>query len=178
MAALVRFDPEMLEVRLPEPHPCPWDPLMRIGLVAEEAMTRYWGPGALTDLVDDMLLASGTSPAMARLLKSPMRARNEEDGSLAQTSLLPLSDMRRAVMGSVVNVLAHQLPDNEEKLASMIRDGHDELAARLVAEGIRGAHKSISDYLRRALEVTTSLTQMLETREGRVAKTKRPARRK
>ncbi|MBX3303347.1 MAG: hypothetical protein KF693_14125 [Nitrospira sp.] len=164
VAALVRFDFEVLELRLPEPHPCPWDPLMRIGLVVEEAVTRHWGAGALADIVDDMLATTGVSPALARLLKAQQYAHGHERADRAEPSLLPLQDMRRAIFGSVVNLMANKLPDDEEKLASLLKGGHDELASNVISEGIRGGEKAIGDYLQRALKNTASFTESLKTR--------------
>lgn len=167
VAALVRFDFEMLELRLPEPHPCPWDPLMRIGLVAEDAVTRYWGFGALADIVDDMLTTTGVAPTMMRLLKAQQYAQGEEKDKRSEPSLLPLQDMRRAILGSVVNLLADTLPEDEEKLAGLMRGGHDDLAFKLISEGIRGAEKTIDEYLQRALKNTTSLTELLRGKNTR-----------
>lgn len=164
VATLVRFDPEMLEWRLPEPHPCPWDPLIRIGLIAEEAVTRYWGPGALADVVDDMLTTTKGSPTLTRLLKAQQRAYGEGD-KRSDPSLLPLHDLRRAILGSVVNVIADKLPADEERLADLMRGGHDDLAAKLIAEGIRGAEKSIDDYLSRAVKNTVSLANALKAKK-------------
>jgi hypothetical protein len=167
VAALVRFDFEVLELRLPEPHPCPWDPLIRIGLVVEEAVTRYWGSGALADIVDDMLTTTGIAPTMTRLLKAQQYAQGEEKGKREEPSLLPLQDMRRAILGSAVNLLADKLPEDEEKLADLMRGGHDDLAFKLISEGIRGAEKAIGDYLQRALKNTMSLTEMLKGKNTR-----------
>ena len=163
VATLVRFDPEMLEARLPEPHPCPWDPLIRIGLIAEEALTRYWGPGALADVVDDMLSTTKGSPTLTRLLKAQQHAFGEGD-KRSEPSLLPLHDLRRAILGSVVNVIAAKLPADEEKLADLMRGGHDDLAASSIAEGISGAEKSIADYLSRAVKNTVGLANALKAK--------------
>ena len=73
--------------------------------------------------------------------------------------------MRRAILGSVVNVLADKLPEHEEKLAGMMRAGHDEFAPRLIAEGIRGAEKSINDYLQAALKNSTALVKAVKNRK-------------
>lgn len=168
VAALARFDFEMLELQLPEPHPCPWDPLIRIGLVAEGAVTRYWGSGALADIVDDMLATTGAAPAMMRLLKAQQYAQGEGRDKRSEPFLLPLQDMRRAILGSVVNLLAHKLPEDEEKLASLMRGGHDDTASELIVEGIHGAEKAIGDYLQRALKNTMTLTEMLKIKNPKV----------
>ncbi|HUP44808.1 MAG TPA: hypothetical protein VM779_04760, partial [Thermoanaerobaculia bacterium] len=127
IATLIRFDFEMLELQLPKPHPCPWDPLIEIGLVAEEALARYFGPGALADVVEDVLAAADASPAMRGLLKAQQYTADEPDRR-REASLLPLQDMRRVIFGSLVNVVAHQFPEDEKQLASMLKKGHDDLA--------------------------------------------------
>lgn len=159
-AALVRFDFEMAELQLPEPHPCPWDPLIRIGLIAEEAVTRYWGPGALAEIVDEMLTTTEAAPALTPLLKAQQNTRHGEKDK--NSNLLPLQDMRRAILGSVVNSIARTLPGDEEKLARLLKDEHEQLARKLVVEGIQGAQQTISDYLQRALKHTTSLVKAME----------------
>lgn len=159
-AFIVRFDFEMLELRLPEPHPCPWDPLIRIGLIAEEALGRYWGPGALADTVGDMLAAAGGSPALMQVMKA-QRYPNEERDTAAAPSLLPLQDIRRAIFGSLVNLLAHRLPVNEKELASMMKKGNEETAAADIAEAVRAAEPAIAEYLDRAMRNTTAQAKSL-----------------
>jgi hypothetical protein len=162
---LVRFDFEMAELQLPEPHPCPWDPLINIGRLAEDAVTRHWGPGALADVVDEMLTSSDASPTLTRLLQAQQFTRGDEKEARREPSLLPLQDMRRAILGSVVNLIAHKLPEDEEKLAGLIKQGHDQLAREVIAEGIRGAEQSMGDYLQRALKHTSALVETVRARK-------------
>lgn len=164
-AALVRFDFEIAELQLPEPHPCPWDPLIRIGLVAEEAVTRHWGPGALSEIVDEIVGATDINPTLARLLKAQQYAQNDHQENPVQPSLLPLHDMRRAILGSLVNLLAHKLPADEEKLADLLKEEHDEFTRDLVLEGISGAEQAINDYLQCALKQTTTLAKAIQARK-------------
>jgi hypothetical protein len=164
-AALVRFDFEMAELQLPEPHPCPWDPLINIGRLAEDAVTRHWGPGALAEVVDEMLTSSDASPTLTRLLQAQQFTRGDEKEARREPSLLPLQDMRRAILGSVVNLIAHKLPEDEEKLAGLIKQGHDQLAREVIAEGIRGAEQSMGDYLQRALKHTSALVETVRARK-------------
>lgn len=162
-AALLRFDYEVLELQLPEPHPCPWDLLIRIGTIVEEAARRYWGPGAAAEIVEEMLLATDAAPTLTRILKAQQYAQGEEKET-REPSLLPLQDMRRAILGSVVNLLAQNLPENEEKLTEIMRK-HDDLSAKLLAEGISGAEKSINDYLQAALRNMTTFNKALKERK-------------
>ncbi|HET9220018.1 MAG TPA: hypothetical protein VFR18_23770 [Terriglobia bacterium] len=167
VAAITRFDFEMLEFRLPEPHPCPWDPLIRIGTVAEEALNRTWGSGMLADVVDDMLKTTGASPVLMRLLKAQQYPQGEEKSKRPEPTLLPIQDLRRAIFGSVVNLLAEKLPEDEEKLVTLLRDGHEELAVKLIVEGIRGAEISMTEYLQRSLKTTMSIVESLKPKKGR-----------
>lgn len=163
--ALVRFDFEIAELRLPEPHPCPWDPLIRIGLIAEEVVTRHWGPGALAEIVDDILGTTDGTLTLARLLKAQQYAQSDDQEKRAEPSLLPLHDMRRAILASVVNLLAHKLPADEEKLAGLLKKEHDKLARDFIVEGISGAEQAIHEYLQRALKQTTILAKAIQARK-------------
>ena len=163
--ALVRFDFEMAELRLPEPHPCPWYPLIRIGLIAEEVITRHWGPGALAEIVDEMLSSTDVTLTLARLLKGQQYEQSDDQEQRAEPSLLPLHDMRRVILGSVVNLLAHKLPADEEKLAGLLEKAHDKLARDLISEGIGGAEQAINEYLQRALKQTTAFAKAIQARK-------------
>ncbi len=163
--ALLRFDFEMAELQLPEPHPCPWDPLIRIGLVAEDVVTRVWGRGALAEIVDGLLNATDETAALARLLKAQYYAPNDKQEKRAGPSLLPLHDMRCVILGSMVNLLAHKLPADEEGLAGLLKTGHDKLARDLISEGINAAEQAINDYLQRALKQTTALAKAIQARK-------------
>ena len=163
--ALVRFDFEMAELRLPEPHPCPWHPLIRIGLIAEEVITRHWGPGALAEIVDEMLRSTDVTLTLARLLKGQQYEQSDDQEQRAEPSLLPLHNMRRVILGSVVNLLAHKLPADEEKLAGLLEKAHDELARDLISEGISGAEQAINEYLQSALKQTTAFAKAIQARK-------------
>lgn len=156
-AALARFDFEMLEFQLPHPHPCPWDPLMQIGRLAEDAVTRHWGPGAMEEVVDGLLAAGGGAPGLAALLQ-PRYGREDKP----EPSLLQLADLRRAVLGSMVNVIAHHLPADEEKMADLMGDGHDQIADKLVKEGVQAAGLAIHDHLERALKYTQAQARAIQ----------------
>jgi hypothetical protein len=150
---------------LPEPHPCPWDVLIRIGLIAEEVVTRHWGTGALAEIVDEMLNTTDGTPTLTRLLKAQQHAQGDDQEKRAEPSLLPLHDMRRAILGSVINLLAHKLPADEENLAGLLKKEHDKLARDLIGEGVSGAEQAINDYLQRALKQTTVLAKAIQARK-------------
>ncbi len=162
VAATVRFDFEILELQLPDPHPCPWDPLLRIGIVAEEALTSLFGPGALADVVDQMLVAAKASPTLSRTLKAMQIAGEDEK---RDRSLLPLQDLRRVIFASVVNFIATKLPADEKKLEAMLKKGHDDIAGEMIAEGIRGAEPAINEFLDESLQQTSALAKAIQSKK-------------
>jgi hypothetical protein len=164
VSALARFDFEMMELALPQPHPCPWDPLIQIGVAAEQVVARHWGPGAAADVVAAMLEAAEAPPVLVAVLKSQQGVFGEADDAKKEPTLLPLADLRRALLGSVVNLLAAKLPEDEAALAKMMKADHDKLALELIGEGIAGAMPAINDHLERALKATTAMVQALQRR--------------
>lgn len=163
IAAVLRFDYEIREFKLPHPHPCPWDPLIRIGTILEEQVTNYWGRGVLAELVDDILLSTGAAPGLARVLKSRRQGEERKDAAF---SLLPLPELRRAVFGSLVNLLAAELPEDERELAKALKRFDDERAKAVMTEAVRGAQQSISEYLQRAFDATGSAIKSLSVEGG------------
>lgn len=162
IATLARFDFEMMEFRLPLPHPSPWGPLLRIGLLAEDIVNRNWGPGTLAEVVDAMLSATETSPVLAQMLKAQqVLAIDGENEKHPEPSLLPLQEMRRVVMGSVVNLIAHKLPTHEGELSEYLKKGNDKMPAVILREGINAAELAIDEYLQRALKHTTALSKAI-----------------
>jgi hypothetical protein len=159
VATLARFDFEMMEVALPQPHPCPWDPLLQIGFAAEEVINRHWGPGAAADAVSDMLDALDPASPLAGLLKAQQGVFGESKDKRKAPNLLPLAELRRALLGSVVNLIAAKLPDDDEALARLMKGEHDTLAMELLREGVAAAMPAIGDHLQRALKGTTALTK-------------------
>jgi hypothetical protein len=159
--ALARFDHEMLELVLPQPHPCPWDPLLQIGLVAEQVLARHWGPGAAADIVADLLAGADVAPSLVPLLQAQQGSVGEAQDKRAAPSLLPLADVRRALLGAVVNLIATKLPVDPVALAKLLKDGHDKLAQQLPREAISATLPVVVDYLQRALRNTTALTKGL-----------------
>ncbi len=163
--AIARFDFEMAELRLPEPHPCPWDPLIRIGGVAEQVLTRHWGAGAMAEIVDDMLSSTDKSPTLTRLLKSQQGSTADAQDKAEEPSLLPLQSLRRAILGAVVNLLADKLPEDEAKLAALLKRGHDKLATELIGAAIAEAEQAIGEHLQRALKNSSALAKAIAARK-------------
>jgi len=65
---------------------------------SEEVVTRHWGPGALAEIVDEMLSATNVTLTLARLLKVQQHAQSDDQRKRAEPSLLPLHDLRRAIL--------------------------------------------------------------------------------
>lgn len=154
--ALARFDPEMLEFELPHPHPCPWDPLVELGLVAEHALTRQWGPGTVPELVAE-LADTAELPASWQALLTPLQAGRKETTA---PSMLPLADLRYAMLGAVVNQIAETLPADAEKLAGMMKD-HERLAAETVRTGLHGALPTIAARMQHELKQLDGLQRAI-----------------
>lgn len=136
----------MLEFELPHPHPCPWDPLVELGLVAEQALTRQWGPGTVPELVAE-LAGTAELPASWQTVLRPAQAGREG----AAPSMLPLADLRRAMLGAVVNQIAETLPADAEKLAGLMKD-HDRLAVETLRQGLHGALPTIAARMEQELK--------------------------
>jgi hypothetical protein len=147
IAAIARFDIEALELQLPHPHPCPWDPLVKIGRTMQDVIDGQFGPGTMASVVDDMLGTLGEGSGLEALLDSRKLAQRKE----GVESLLPVADMRRAVFASLVNLLADKLPRNERELEAIIKD-HDRVALDTIGESLKAAEAAIAVQLERALK--------------------------
>jgi hypothetical protein len=165
VAATIRFDFEMLELQLPHPHPCPWDPLLRIGIIAEEALSRTFGAGALADVVEQILVVADASPTLTRVLKAMQIAQRDDKEEKGRRSLLPLADLRRVIFASVVNFIATRLPEDEKKLESILKKGHDKIAQEMIAEGVRGAEPAIDEFLDESLKETSAIAKAIKVKK-------------
>jgi hypothetical protein len=147
LAAVARFDIAALELRLPRQDP-DWSQLLEIGRELQDVIDRRFGPGALTTVVDDMLNALGEGSGLAELLHSRAALKARECSGGVE-SLLPLADMRRAVLASLVNVLARFLPADECELECLM-EARDALALEVTEKALVAAEKAIAAYLERA----------------------------
>jgi len=116
-------------------------------------------------IVDEMLSATDVTLTLARLLKAQQYKQSDDQEQRTELSLLPLHDMRRVIIGSVVNLLAHKLPADEEKLAGLLEKEHDTLARDLISEGISGAEQAINEYLQCALKQTAAFANAIQARK-------------
>lgn len=156
--ALVRFDLDVRELVLPHPHPCPWDPLVEIGLVAEQALSRHWGPGAAADITADMLAAVEAPAGLQAVLRPRQRSRGDKR---SLPTLLPVAEIRRALLGSVLNTLAAALPTDPDALARLLDRGHDELAPKQLHEGVAAALPTITERLQAGLKAAQAQVKEL-----------------
>lgn len=161
----IRFDFEMLELRLPEPHPCPWDILVRIGSVAEDTANRLFGPGTMEEMVDEMLFSSRSAASLAKHLRAFRKELNGEVFRESERSLLPVQNIRRVIFASVINVIASKLPDDPKKAERLLKKGHDKLATEVIDEGIRGAEQAIDVFLEDALKQTAAMAKAFRSRK-------------
>lgn len=172
IVADIRFHPDVIEWQPPHPHPCPWDPLFDLGRIAEEVLVRRHGRGMLTDVVDAMLATAGGDSALAALLDTSR-------GQRVDAGLLPVNDVRRVVLGALVNRFAEALPEDERKLEAMVKK-HDAIAVEATALALADAERASRDYLGKALAATQAQLKALGAapvaRAGRGAKAVKAAR--
>lgn len=156
--ALARVDFEMLEVDLPRPHPCPWNPLLRIGELTAQVLERHWGPGMVEEVVHEVLSSAEKPSALARLLTLDQTKRDPEKDP---ATLVPLAELRLAIVGSLVNCVAHRMPTDKRKLAEVLERGHEKLAATVISEALKNAELAIVDRLELAVKSTSALVKTL-----------------
>jgi hypothetical protein len=166
--ALARFDFEMLEELRPHPHPCPWDPLMRIGTLVEEVLVREHGPGVTEEIVAEFLDSAGSPEPLRRffVMQTPEELARRAASDIAPV-LFSRDVARRAVLASVMNFVLHALPENEQELAKLM-EKHDDLANKTVIEGVRAAETALREQMRRALKATTALVESFKATERAV----------
>lgn len=157
--ALVRFDYEMQEWKLPMPHPCPWDPLIQLGALAEQILTRHWGPGEAADLVEH--ITQGSKP-LARSLKAQ---RTQAKGLRSEPSLLPVRAMRHLALGSALNVLAEQLPTDLDRLKAAKKPRADS-PAESFREGVSRAEGAIAEYLEQLMKQAKDVVKSATAKKG------------
>jgi hypothetical protein len=163
--ALARFDFELLEELRPMPHPCPWDPLVRMGTLMEEVLVREHGPGITEEIVAEFLEAAESVDGLRRffVLQTPEQLARRAASDTAPV-LFSRDVARRAVLGSVTNFILHALPDDEQVLVKLMQQ-HHELANKTVVDGVRSAEAAIQAQMRRALKATTALLDTFKVSE-------------
>jgi hypothetical protein len=144
------------EIR-PIPHPCPWDPLVRIGKLVSDAIDRRHGRGRAAEIVEDLLAIGGVEPAE----REAFRMRGDEK----ESHLLPLDELQLGLLGSVVNTIALELPANPNELKSKFKTekGFAEFSRKFMPEGInRGldeAAKGLAGRIKNSAKLLERLTK-------------------
>ena len=162
LALLARFDPEMLEVVLPQPHPCPWDPLLQIGQVAEDALARHWGPGAAAEVMADLLAAADAPPSLLAALQPDWAPGDDGiDAKRREPSLLPVADLRRALLGALANLAAIKLPTDAPSLARTLKEGRDKLQLELPREAFKATLPVLADYVQRGAKRAAGVAEAM-----------------
>jgi hypothetical protein len=158
--ALARFDFEMIEELRPMPHPCPWDPMVRIGALVEDVLVRTHGAGIMEEIVGAFLDTAQTAQVLRTQFELHAPEQLEVQTRRDAPVFLPRDLARRAVIGSVMNLLLQELPEDEATLTRAI-ENHDALAQRTILEGVRAAEAALLDYLRRGIAGTQALVNTL-----------------
>lgn len=162
----LHFSAEMREMIKPEKHQAPWNPLLQLGGLAEAALREMYGPGAMEDLVSNTLDQLDKSHQLRTLLQTGMDPKSEAFKARSQNStLLPLQDIRRVFLGSIVTVMHHQIPADETAYATLQKRGRDKFATELLTQGVRGAETAIFDYLQDAIKGTSQQFMALQSLE-------------
>lgn len=171
IVADIRFHPDVIEWQPPHPHPCPWDPLFDLGRIAEEVLVRRHGRGMLTDVVDAMLATAGGDSALAALLDTSRATRLD-------AGLLPVNDVRRVVLGALVNRFAEALPEDERKLEALAKK-HDALTLEATRLALEDAERAALEHLGKGVAAARAQLKALEASpvaKARVAKPRTTAK--
>ena len=171
IVADIRFHPDVIEWQPPHPHPCPWDPLLDLGRIAERALVDDHGRGVLTQVVDAMLAAAGGDSALAALLDTTR-------GASVDAGLLPVNDMRRVLLGALVNRFAEALPEDERKLEAVAKQ-HDAVTLEATRLALADAERAALEHLGKGLAAARAQLKALEASpvaKARAAKPRTAAR--
>ena len=93
---------------LPDPHPCPWDPRVKLGRIIEDALNASQGRGVIDDLVADALDLADL-PAIGDLVR-PARAEDEKLREVRGSVMVNADEVRLGVIGSIADALLRDLP--------------------------------------------------------------------
>ena len=70
------------------------------------------------------------------------------------------------MFGSLVNLLARELAEDERELAKTLKRFDEDRARELMTEAVRGAQQSINEYLQRAFDFTGAAVKALSAGRG------------
>jgi hypothetical protein len=149
-----RYRFPLFEEFRPLPHPCPWDPRVRLGAIVDESFTARKGRGHTDDLAIAALELSGFDQ-----LAEHLRPRSTDEKPHDETSLIRLEEFRRGIIGSIADVLLRELPDNPSELDGALEKlGHsDERIEERVVTATKEAVRSAQEHFKRAAERTVAI---------------------
>lgn len=162
------FHPEIREMVKPEKLPPPWNPLLQLGGQAEHALREMYGPGAMEDLISNTLDQVDKADQLRAFLQTNMGPKSEAfKGDSQINTLMPLQDIRRVILGSVLTVMHHKISGDESAYDTLLKRGHQKLANELLTQGVRGAETTIFEYLQQAIKNTSLQLMTLQSRESK-----------
>ncbi len=137
------------------PHPCPWDPRVRLGTLVEDALRINRGIGFAEEIVTAALEA-GKIEDFAGLVR-PARAETMARNNLRQ-NLVNADDLRRGVLGSVFDALVRDLPPSPFELARAVEQtGHDDAKLlQIIGDAARLAVNAAKDYYAESMRRTNA----------------------
>lgn len=138
------------------PHPCPWDPRVRLGALVEDALRINRGVGFAEEIATSALEIAKVED-FAGLVRPARAETMARDANLQQTLLNP-DELRRGVLGSIFDALVRDLPDSPFELAKAIeRTGHDDSRLhQAVIDATRSSINAARDYYAESIRRTTS----------------------
>lgn len=141
-------DPLIEEWRPLPPHPCPWEPRVRLGTIVESALDTSRGAGTTAELVELALHTAGLAPVAEYL--QPTGAGGRQDEPL----LIPPSELRRGLVGSIFDAVVADLPANPYEIEHVIGDHDDDRLASVMVGATRQALGSLAEHHEQAARRT------------------------
>ena len=100
-------------------------------------------------IVAEMLANAKGAPAIAKAMR--MRLPKPQDKEVESgIDLLPRADLRRAILGELMNAIVRDLPDDPQKLAEVMRRNHDEIANKHVQLAVETGQRAVAGKMARA----------------------------
>lgn len=154
-----RFRFPLREELIPHPHPCPWDILVKIGRMTADALDHAHGAGRAQEIVKDLMVINGVEGKLAEMIRGEVNEETERE-----RTLIPLSEMQLGLLGSVMNTIALDLPQNPNELKKSIKNekafgafGREHLAAGLKI-GMDEAAKNFTVVLRNSAKMAEEIS--------------------
>jgi len=157
------------------PHPCPWEPRVKLGIRVEDALKENRGRGFAEEIVT-AAMESANLEDLAGLVRPTLaeeKARTEN-----QRHLINADELRRGVLGSIFDALVRDLPDNPSELPKALErmEHNDELLAKTATEATYSAMEAAREYYYESAKRTLSLmdrSSAMRTKQDTLKTTKR-----